>query len=81
MNLRTFFAEKKIEEQSWELLDSNGVSNFIDTEVVIESIFSAPKHEQEQIKTVLRKLDFQNQPIEPFLKHLAQAMVNMRASS
>ena len=75
--LRNFFDEKVINEESWDLKDKTGQNHYISTDVVIEAIFNAPESEQAGIVTQLRKLDYHNQPIEPFLKHLAQGMINV----
>lgn len=77
--LTDFFNEKEISYQNWVLTDKNGTTHFIDSDAVIEGIRNAPNSEQTEIVNILRKLDFYNNPIEPFLKHLGQAMVNVYA--
>ncbi len=77
--LNLFFEEKEIKAEAWEFTDKNGMIHFMATEVVIESILNAPDSEKKQITNTLRKLDFHNAPIEPFLKHLGQCMVDVYA--
>lgn len=74
--LDLFFEEKEIPYISWELQDSTGTPHFIDNEYIIETVKVAPKHEQEKIADVLRKIDFHNGDVNDFLKHLAQGLVN-----
>lgn len=70
-----FFDEKEIPFQSFEVEDSQGRTHYLDTEVVIENIKAAPQGEKEQVRNVLVRLDFNNAPIVPFLKHLAEGLV------
>jgi hypothetical protein len=72
--LERFFEEKEIRIEHWEI-EVNGMTNFIDTEFVIELIFGAPDHEKEQIANTLRKIDFANGNVNHFLKFLAEAYV------
>ena len=73
--LRTFFEEKQIAFTAFEITDKHQTTHFIDTEVVIEFILSAPQHEQEQIASILRKIDFKNGSVLHFLKYLAHGLV------
>ena len=73
--LTTFFAEKTINYQLFEITDTNGLTHFIDTEFVIEAILSTTSTEQQVIGNTLRKLDFFNQSINDYLKFLANALV------
>lgn len=73
--LLNFFEEKQINYTMFEIIDVNGLSHFIDTDFVIEAIHNAPVKEQQVISQTLRKLDFYNQPINDYLKHLATALV------
>ncbi len=73
--LTNFFEEKQINYQLFEIKDANGLTHLIDTEFVIEAIFNASMNEQQVISHTLRKLDFYNQPITDYLKHLATALV------
>jgi hypothetical protein len=73
--LKKYFQEKVIPEQVWELEDNVGVIHYITSEVVIEFILSVESAIQQRIATTLRTLDFHNQPILPFLEHLARGMI------
>ncbi len=73
--LTTFFAEKTINYQLFEITDTNGSTHLIDTEFVIEAILSTTSTEQQVIGNTLRKLDFFNQSINDYLKFLANALV------
>ena len=72
----TFTAEKEIPYASWELVSNDGTTHMIDNDVVIETIKTAPAHEQAGIKNILVKIDFANGDVNHFFKHLAQALVN-----
>jgi hypothetical protein len=74
-----FFEEKQINFQSWELQDEKGTTHFIDSDVVIEAIRNCTLDEKLKIEAQLRLIDFKNKPVEPFLKYLAQGLVNMYA--
>lgn len=73
--LQTFFAEKDLPFQSWEILSSSGVPHMIDSEVVIEAIMNAPEDEQRKIADIIREIDFRNGDVNHFLKHLAKGLV------
>lgn len=72
--LERFFEEKDLRIENWEI-EVNGMTNFIDTEFVIELIKGAPDHEKEQISNTLRKIDFMNGNVNHFLKYLAEAYI------
>lgn len=74
--LHTFFEEKNIRYQLFEIVDTDGLTHFIDTDYVIEAILNTSASEQQVISQTLRKLDFFNQPIGDYLKYLATALVN-----
>ena len=74
--LKTFFEEKDLPFVEWELTDNNGTTHIISNEVVIEAILTCSPNEQAQISLVLHRLDFQNQNINDYLKHLAGALIN-----
>lgn len=73
--LTTFFQEKNLSYQIFEITDSNGLTHFIDTDVVKEAIFNASPKEQLIISQTLRKLDFYAQPVNDYLKFLGEALV------
>ncbi len=74
--LETFFAEKDLVEENWELTDEQGVTHWISSAVVLEQLAIAPREEQEAIANVIRKIDFANGNVNDFLKHLAGALIN-----
>ena len=74
--LKTFFEEKKLPDVTWELVDNQGMTHIISNEVVIEAIDNAPKHEQEGIANMIRRIDFANGDVNDYLKHLAGALIN-----
>ena len=71
----TFLDEKELPVASWEIVDSTGNTNFIDSEIVIEHIKIASENEQSQIKDILVQIDFKNGDINHFLKHLATGLI------
>jgi len=74
--LQRFFEEKEIPSENWEIYDNTGGVHFIGSEFVIELIKKAPRSEKREIENGLRKLDFFNSPILPYLEFLAQQYVN-----
>ena len=74
----TFFEEKKLPFVSWELQDNEGVTHFIDSDVVLEHIELASAYEQNKIAGVIRQIDFENGDINLYLRHLAGALINRR---
>ncbi len=73
--LTNFFNEKNITYQLFEIADSEGYVHLIDTEYVITCIMSTGSKEQQVITQTLRKLDYFNQPVTDYLRHLANALV------
>lgn len=73
---QAFLEEKDLPYASWELTDNEGVTNFIDSDVVIESIKNTSTTEQSKIKDILVKIDFMNGDVNHFFQHLASALVN-----
>ena len=49
-------------------------TNFMNVGVIVEHILIAPKAEQQAIKNVLVRIDFNNGDILDFFKHLAKAL-------
>ena len=73
--LDTFISEKNINlDESFEVEGPNYGTNYMRIINVIHAIKETSCDEQSAIKNQLVKLDFYNQPIEPFIKHLAQAI-------
>jgi len=80
--LDTFVSEKGIDlEDAFEVEGPSG-TNHIPYGVVIEHMKIASPQEQAALKNMLVKLDFKNAAIEPYLKHLGQAIAanKVRAS-
>lgn len=75
--LKLFFEEKSLPYESWDLVSPTGVPHHIDSDVVKEAIFVAPEGEQSAIASMIRKIDCLNGDVNDYLKHLAQALVNM----
>ena len=69
-----FLKEKGVDLEQSFVVEGNSGANYMTLGVVVEHIKLAPKQEQTAIKNMLVKLDFNNAPVEPFLKHLAQAL-------
>lgn len=70
----TLVAEKGIDtEQRFEVEGPSGANSF-EYGMIIDAIKQAPKHERDQIKTTLVKIDFANGDICHFFRHLAQAL-------
>ena len=72
--LATFFAEKDLEERTYETTAPDGTFHLIPTSYVIEAILAAPSNEQTQIAGILRQIDFKNGNVHHFLNHLAGAL-------
>lgn len=73
--LKDFFDEKEIPFTFFELTDSTGEYHLINTDVVIEFIFSL--EETNEVVSKLRQLDFYNAPIVPFLEHVAKFIIEI----
>ncbi len=75
--LKTFFAEKQLPFQQWELMATDGCAHVISNEVVIETILnSCSTKEQKKIANVIRRIDYANGDVNDFLKHLAGGLIN-----
>lgn len=73
--LKTFFDEKDLDgEHVFEVKSSNGTTNWIPAQCVIDQILVASEKEQDQIAFVLRKIDFANGDVLHFLGFLAEQM-------
>lgn len=73
--LKTFFEEKELPSASWDIVALDGTCHMIDTEVVIEHIWTCNDREMTEVANVIRKIDFANGDVNHFLKHLAHAIV------
>ena len=73
--LDDFISEKGIDlEQGFTVPGPSG-ENHMTYGTVIEHMKIAPRNEQNELKKMMVKLDFRNAAIEPYLRHLAQALV------
>lgn len=72
--LDTFLSEKGIDLDAPFTVEGKSGPNFMTVETVVEAMKSAPKREQEQIKTTFVKIDFANGDVMHFIKHLAKAI-------
>ena len=76
----TFFAEKNLTEEIYEVESKNesifGTTHLIPTSRVIERIMTTRGDEAKQIEGILRQIDFHNGDVHHFLRHLAQAMAD-----
>jgi hypothetical protein len=72
--ISNFFAEKDLDERTYEATAADGTVHLIPTGCVIEAIMRAPEGEQSQIAKVLRQIDFKNGNVHHFLNHLAGAL-------
>ena len=73
-----FFEEKEIPYTSWNLTSNKGEIHIIDTDVVIEFIRNVADSENGNIfRKKLVQLDFMNQPIVPFLKYIAEGIIEL----
>jgi len=71
----TFLEEKNLRYTAWDIVDSNGNTHFIDSDVVIDAIKNASTEEQRKIKEIIVKIDFRNGDVNHFLQHLAQGLI------
>ena len=79
--INRFFEEKVIPFQLFTIEDKTGMTHFIDTDVVIESIKNTSNSEQTKIANVLRQIDYKNGSIVHFLKFLAHGLVKQYAEA
>ena len=80
--ITTFFAEKDLEEQIYEVTDKRpsagifGMTHIIPTGVVIEAIQRTTGDERRAIEATLRQLDLYNADIHHVLRHMAEGLAN-----
>lgn len=72
----TLVIEKRIDlEESFTVLSPNGTPNYMTIQNVIDVMKDhCPAQEQTAIKNMVVQLDFKNQAIVPYFKHLAKAI-------
>lgn len=72
--LNTFLDEKGIDRDRVFQLEGDWGTNLIPVEVVIEHMLIAPVYEQEALRNMIVKIDFNNGDVYEYLMHLAQAI-------
>ena len=72
----TFLDEKNLPYQSWEILDDEGIMHYIDTDVIVEFIYSLPENDKKMIKKKLIQIDFVNSDVNRFFHHIAKYIIN-----
>ena len=72
--LDAFIEEKGLDTDRILEVEGKRAMNYIPLECLIRVIKQAPPHEQEDIKTMLVKIDFWNGDVIGYFRHLAQAI-------
>lgn len=77
--MKTYLDNLISEKDGFDLdtvLEAEGPSgaNFIPLQCLVDTILSAPKHEQRGIRNMLVKIDFNNGDVLDYFRHLAQAV-------
>ncbi len=72
----TFLEEKNLPSVEWEIDDDMGFTNFINSDVIIETIKGTTLSEKIKIKDMIVKIDFVNGDVNDYFKHLARGLVN-----
>ena len=71
---QTFFTEKDLTEETYQVESANGTINIIPSSVVIERIMNTRGEEAKNIESILRTIDLANGDVHHFLKYLAGAI-------
>lgn len=69
-----FFAEKEIDERTYEVQAPGGTVNFIPTSAVIEAIKRTKGQEAQAVEAIIRKIDCLNGDLHHFFAHIAQGL-------
>lgn len=72
--LDTFLEEKELDLEAFLEIETDFALNLIQVGALVEHLKLAPAEEQTAIQHILIKLDFFNQSILDFFKHLAKAI-------
>ena len=72
--LRTFFNEKDLASQVYEVTAKGGTTNLFCTEDVVDALLNASDSTQEQAAGILRTIDLANGDVHHFLRHCAEGM-------
>ena len=70
----TFLSEKGIDGEHALTVTGPSGENSIPVACLVEMMKSAPKHEQQGIKTMIVKIDFRNGDVLDYFRHLARAV-------
>ena len=73
--LDTFIKEKGIDLEYTFTIEDNGVTHIFELGNVIENIKATSKEEQNAIKDMIVKIDFNNGDVVDYFKHLSKALV------
>ena len=74
MNLNTFFEEKQIPFQQFEI-EHNDETHILDNEFVIDLIKGTTGSEREGIKKILAQIDYHDGDVNHFLRHMAEGFI------
>lgn len=74
--LDVFLVEKGIDLEDVMMVEGDSGQNCIPVGCLVDTIKSAPTHEQEGIKSMLVRIDFQNGRVMDYLRYLAQAIAH-----
>ena len=72
--LKTFFSEKNLDEQVYEVQAKGGTTNIICTTEVVHALYNASGNVQAKAADILRVIDHANGDPHSFLRHLAGGM-------
>jgi hypothetical protein len=70
----TFFAEKQLDNRTYEVTTAAGTLNLIDTDVVIAAIKRTTGDEARAIEGIIRQIDCRNGDLHHFFAHIAQGL-------
>lgn len=73
--IKTFLEEKVIPFQIFEIQDKNGLTHFVDTEVIKECILTTGVSEKIAIANAFKKIDYANADILNYFRFLAKTLV------
>jgi len=74
--LTVFLEEKGISDHIFEF-PSNGAYHIIEMPMLVEFISNLPEDVQEQIKTIIVKIDFMNENVLDFFEYVAKGMIQL----
>ena len=74
--MKTFFEEKNLPCQTFEITSDDGTWNLLNTDVVIEYIMSMTGASFQQAAHMILNIDLKNGNVNHFLKYVGKFMVN-----